>query len=368
MHMRYVALMIGGVLAASGQSVPNAAQTILETNCATCHGTAQMSGLDLRQRESILKGGKRGPAIVPGKPDDSLLYKAVLRQGDLQMPPGKKALAPEEIASLKSWIAAGAPWQNTKVSTESSWWAFKPISKPAPPAVINTSWARDPIDRFILSKLESKNLHPVPAADKRTLIRRAYFDLHGLPPSPEDVDQFVNDPTPDAYEKLIDRLLASPRYGERWGRHWLDVARFGEDNNTSEATNPPYAYAWRYRDWVIEAVNQDMPYDRFVKLQLAADLMPGSSRQDLRALGYLGTALVYHKEPRLSQEVLYTFATDDWDERVDAVSRGAFSTLLSPLARINSVSRFWRASRRSSRDWSSTSVGGGGRGESRVLT
>src|SRR5207249_2597308 len=144
------------------------------------------------------------------------------------------------------------------------------------------------IDSFLLAKLEDKGLNPSPPADVRTLVRRAYVDLLGYKPTYEEVEAYANDASPAAYEKLIDALLASPHYGERWGRHWLDVARFAEDNPTSEATNPPYPFAWRYRDWVIEATNQDVPYDQFVKLQLAADLMPGAKRQDMRALGYLG--------------------------------------------------------------------------------
>ena len=184
---------------------------------------------------------------------------------------------------------------------------------------------RGPLQRSIHScwpRLEQKDLNPSPPADGRTLVRRAYIDLTGLKPSYEEVEAFVADAKPNAYEKLIDTLLESPHYGERWGRHWLDVARFAEDNPTSEATNPPYPYAWRYRDWVIESMNADVPYDRFVKLQLAADLMPGAERADMRALAYLGAAPVYHKDLRLSGEVIGGFLTDDWDERVDAVARG----------------------------------------------
>ena len=148
------------------------------------------------------------------------------------------------------------------------------------------------------------------------------MDLLGYKPTFEEVQAFLNDRSPNAYEKLIDRLLASPQYGERWGRHWMDVARYAEDNPTSEATNPPYPFAWRYRDWIIEALNADMPYDRFIKLQLAADLMPNTTRDDMRALGYVGAAPIYHHDLRLSGDVIGTFLTDDWDERIDAVSRG----------------------------------------------
>ena len=165
-------------------------------------------------------------------------------------------------------------------------------------------------------------MQPSPEADRVTLIERASLDLTGLRPTYEEVQAFVTDKDPAAYEKLIDRLLASSHYGERWGRYWLDVARYAEDNPTSEATNPPYPFAWRYRDWVIDAVNKDVPYNKFVKLQLAADLMPGTPHDDLRALGYLGAAPIYHTDLRLSKDVTETIFTDGWDERVDAVGRG----------------------------------------------
>ena len=156
-------------------------------------------------------------------------------------------------------------------------------------------------------------------------MRRAYVDLVGYKPTYEEVEAFANDTSPEGVGEVDRPLQASPQYGERWGRHWMDVARFGEDNPTSEATNPAYPFAWRYRDWIIEAVNKDVPYDRFVKLQLAADLMPDAPREDLRALGYLGAAPIYHKDQRLSADVIGGFMTDDWDERVDAVSRGVMA-------------------------------------------
>ncbi|MES1258570.1 MAG: DUF1549 and DUF1553 domain-containing protein, partial [Acidobacteriota bacterium] len=225
---------------------------------------------------------------------------------------------------------AGAPAPVAKkgmdIETGRKWWAFQPVNQMPAPKVRNSvfakQWTKEKIDWFILAKLEQNKLKPSPAADRATLMERASLDLTGLRPSYEEVQAFMADKAPDAYEKLVDKLLASPQYGERWGRYWLDVARYGEDNPTSEATNPPYPFAWRYRDWVIGAINKDIPYDRFVKLQMAADQMPGTSRDDLRALGYLGAAPVYHTDLRLSKDVIETLFTDDWDERVDAVGRG----------------------------------------------
>jgi len=260
---------------------------------------------------------------------------------NLQMPPTGK-LPDNVIADFEQWIAAGAfdprtdapapanapaPLKGMSIEDGRKWWAFQPVHETAPPALKDASWPKTKIDSFILAKLEEKGLKPSGAADARTLVQRVYVDLVGYKPTYEEVGAFVNDKSPDAYEKLIDRLMDSPHYGERWGRHWLDVARYAEDNPTSEATNPGYPFAWRYRDWVIEAFNKDVPYDRFVKLQLAADLMPTDltsnvPRDDLRALGYMGTAPIYHKDRRLSQEVVNGFLADDWDERVDAVSRG----------------------------------------------
>ena len=238
--------------------------------------------------------GWRGKVIVPGKPGESRLLKALsYTDPDLQMPPTGK-LPDSVIADFTDWIAAGAPDPRVDAPTASAapaplkgmsiedgrkWWAFQPVHEMPAPAVKNSAWVKNKIDSFVLAKLEEKGLTPSPDADRATLAKRAYIDLVGYRPTYEEVQAFVNDASPDAYEKLIDRLLASPHYGERWGRHWMDVARFGEDNPTSEATNPAYPFAWRYRDWIIEAINKDVPYDRFVKLQLAADLMPDATRR-----------------------------------------------------------------------------------------
>ena len=320
----------------------NKIRPVLTTKCYGCHSSklkAPMGGLALDTKAGLLQGGATGKVIVPGKPADSRLVKALsYTDTNLQMPPTGK-LPDAVIADFEQWIASGAPDPRTdapaaagasspaplkgmSIEDGRKWWAFQPVKELPAPNVKDAAWAKTKIDSFVLAKLEEKGLQPSPQADPATLVRRAYIDLVGYRPTFEEVQAFVNDKSPDAYEKLIDRLLASPHYGERWGRHWMDVARFGEDNPTSEATNPPYPFAWRYRDWIIEAVNKDVPYDRFVTLQLAADKVAGATRSDLRALGYLGAAPLYHKDQRLSAEVIGGFMTDDWDERVDAVSRG----------------------------------------------
>jgi hypothetical protein len=234
------------------------------------------------------------------------------------MPPSGK-LPDHVIANFERWITAGAPdprpdesasttaaapLKGMSVEEGRKWWAFQPVREMPGPEVADSAWPKKKVDYFVLAQLDRKRLKPSSRADARTLVRRAYIDLIGMKPTYEEVESFANDTAPDAYQRLVERLLASPRYGERWGRHWLDVARYAEDNPTSEATNPPYPFAWRYRDWVIEAVNKDVPFDRFVKLQLAADLMPQAEREDIRALGYLGAAPIYHKDQRLSEEVI----------------------------------------------------------------
>ena len=317
---------------------------VLATNCYGCHSSkskSPMGGLVLDTKNGIKKGGNGGPVLVAGNPGSSRLLQALTyNQTELRMPPTGK-LPDDKIAAFEKWIAAGAPdpredtggssaatapKKGMDIETGRKWWAFQPVAPLPHPKIRNAvqakRWAKEKIDWFIYANLEKNKLQPSPEADRVTLIQRAALDLTGLRPSYDEVQAFVADADPNAYSKLIDRLMASPHYGERWGRYWLDVARYGEDNPTSEATNPPYPFAWRYRDWVIEAINKDVPYDKFVKLQLAADLMPGTSREDLRALGYLGAAPIYHTDLRLSKDVTETIFNDAWDERVDAVSRG----------------------------------------------
>jgi hypothetical protein len=313
--------------------------------CLGCHSSklkSPMGGLVLDTRSGLKSGGNGGPVIVAGDPASSRLLKALsYKDTELRMPPTGK-LPDEKIAAFEKWIAAGAPdpredapataaaapvaKRGMDIETGRKWWAFQPVAPQPQPKFKDSAfarrWKRVTIDGFILAKLEQNKLRPSPEVDRTTLIQRASLDLTGLRPSYEEVLEFVADNDPKAYDKLIDRLLASPQYGQRWGRYWLDVARYGEDNPTTEATNPAYPFAWRYRDWVIEAINRDVPYDKFVILQLAADLAPNTPRDDLRALGYLGAAPVYHTDLRLSKDVTETIFTDAWDDRVDAVSRG----------------------------------------------
>jgi len=256
---------------------------ILAKNCAQCHGPAPaMANLDLRSRDAALKGGQHGPAIVPGDAAASRLYQHLTGKAQPQMPMGWR-LTDAEIAVIKAWIDNGAEWDSAaplnaatpasdKTTAEHkftpqqrNYWAFQKVTKPAVPAV----GARNPIDAFVLAKLATQNLKPNPPADKVTLLRRAYLDLTGLPPSPEDTQAFLADNSPAAFEKVVDRLLASPQYGERWGRHWLDLARYADSAGfKADETRPN---VWRYRDYVIQSFNEDKPYDRFVKEQIAGD-------------------------------------------------------------------------------------------------
>lgn len=276
---------------------------IFAENCYTCHSSAgrPRGGLALDTRAGLLKGGSRGPAIVPGKPDISLLMKAVgYKDDDLQMPPAGK-LTNVQIAALAEWIkrgapdprvtaAAAAPKKLVGMSVEAGrkFWSFQPL-KPAAVPQPKSKWGYSSVDRFIAARMEEKGLRPNPPADRRTLIRRAYFDLIGLPPTPQEIDSFVNDKSPNAYEKVVDRLLDSPHYGERWGRHWLDLARYADSHGYEQDYDRPYAY--QYRDFVIKALNSDMPYDRFVRWQLAGDELAPDEPLALMATGFLAAGV-----------------------------------------------------------------------------
>ncbi|RCS54098.1 DUF1549 domain-containing protein [Bremerella cremea] len=294
---------------------------LLANNCYECHGPkTQWAGLRMDAREFAFEGGDSGAAIVPGKSGESLLIERISSDDEFeQMPPESsgKRLSPSEIALLRQWIDAGAVWPKSNLpnlddEARRNHWAFQPIASPPPPTVQDTAWPRNEIDRFILHKLEQAGLAPSPPADRRTLIRRATFDLTGLPPTPAEVDAFVASSDPNAYEQLIDRLLASPAYGEHWARHWLDVARYSDTKGYvygREEKN--FVNSTHYRDWVIEAFNQDMPYDQFVRLQLAADQVAPGDRQAAAAMGFL----------TLGRRFLGV-EPDIIDDRIDVVTRG----------------------------------------------
>ena len=262
---------------------------LLDARCVSCHGAdRQKSGLRLDRREAAMAGGDLGPAIEPGaSADSSLIWKVTGFQGESIMPPTGAPLAPEEVALLRAWIDQGAHWPEAGTNESrrtSDHWSFQPIARPAPPEIDCEDWARNPIDRFVLRRLESEGLEPSPEADRATLIRRLSLDLTGLPPSPEEVDAFFADESPGAYDSLVARLLASPHFGERWGRHWLDLARYADSDGYEKDRPRPEAY--RYRDWVIDAINRDLPYDRFTVEQLAGDLLPGAGPNQLAAAGF----------------------------------------------------------------------------------
>ncbi|MFK7777087.1 MAG: DUF1549 domain-containing protein, partial [Gimesia sp.] len=254
---------------------------LLIKHCYDCHGPdEQESGLRVDTFKDIVMGGKAGTLLVPGKPEQSLLITAVNYQAsDLQMPPDEK-MSKQEIADLTTWVKIGAPYPNADLSLlkaaknkgkidlakEREFWSFQPVKKPSIPDVKNRAWVKNPIDQFVLHKLEQSKMTPAKPADKRTLIRRTTFDVTGLPPTPQEIEDFLNDNSPQAFEKVVDRLLASPHYGEHWGRHWLDIARYADSNGLDE--NVAYGTAWKYRDYVVNAFNKDKPYDLFLKEQL----------------------------------------------------------------------------------------------------
>jgi mono/diheme cytochrome c family protein len=258
---------------------------VLERSCFKCHGEGiQLSSLDLRTRDLALRGGEHGAAVVPGKPEQSRLYRLIAGLDQPQMPPTGR-LADREIEAVRAWIAAGAPYPGgTGQAKDGDWWAFRTVRRPPVPEVDEPAWNRNPVDRFLLAKMRAEGVQPSPRADRRTLIRRATFDLHGLPPTYEEVEAFVNDPAPDAYPRLIDRLLASPRYGERWARHWLDLSRFAESEGFKSDEFRPTA--WRYRDYVIDSFNADKPYDRFIREQIAGDELSPDDPWSLVATGF----------------------------------------------------------------------------------
>ncbi|HUR59695.1 MAG TPA: PSD1 and planctomycete cytochrome C domain-containing protein, partial [Opitutaceae bacterium] len=305
-------------------------EPILRDNCYKCHSHSAdkiKGGLLLDSRSAALTGGDSGAALVPGHPEKSLLIEAIgYVNEDLQMPPKGKKLSVEQIATLTEWIRQGAVWPEDSnaplkarrkggISPEDrQWWAFQPVAKVGPPAT-RDAWPVNDIDRFILARLKAEGLQPAPRAQKQALLRRVYFDVTGLPPTPHDVDAFLADTSPDAYAKVIDRLLASPRYGERWATHWLDLVRYAESDGYRADDYRPNA--WRYRDYVIDAFNSDKPYDRFVQEQLAGDeLWPGDPAAQT-ATGYL-THWIYEWNQRDAVDQRQTILNDITDTTADA--------------------------------------------------
>jgi len=310
---------------------------ILVSHCYSCHSADTKTQGDLRvdDRNGLLLGGNNGPAIVPGDPEHSLLIQRIKGEGrKKQMPREGDLLTDEEIADLSTWIRDGMAWPREHIPSyigrvradyadlKEHHWAWQPLTRPAAPAVTDTNWPLSDLDRFVLAKLEANKLDPVATADRTTLIRRVTYDLTGLPPTPDEVEAFLRDTSPDAWAQVVDRLLASPQYGIRWGRHWLDVARYGE--STGPSRNIPYPYAWRYRDYVIDAVNRDIPYDRFLQEQIAGDLLPTEDPAEkdrlMTATGFLALGV-----KDVNQRFKTRFIMDNVDEQIDAVTRSTLA-------------------------------------------
>jgi cytochrome c553 len=336
-------LWLGGAGSCAGADRPLSAgearffetriRPLLAERCFSCHGPdKQRSDLRLDSAEAVRRGGSSGqPVLVPGQPEKSLLIRAVRHlDGVAKMPP-KEKLKDQQIADLSRWIKMGAPYPGKTSARlmQSKHWAFHPVADPPVPAVKDVGWSSTPLDRFILARLEAIGLKPAPLADRRTLIRRVTFDLTGLPPAPEEVEAFCADTQPDAWERMVDRLLASPAHGERWGRHWLDVARYADSNGLDE--NVAHGNAYLYRDHVVAAFNRDQPYDDFLREQIAGDLLASSDetirRQRLIATGFLSLGPKVLAEPDERKMEL-----DIVDEQIDTVGR-AFLGLTLGCAR-----------------------------------
>jgi len=292
---------------------------LLAEHCGKCHGAAKQWGdLRLDSRAALIKGGENGTVVVPGKPEESRLIEAVRYKGETQMPPDGP-LGAAQVAILEKWVQLGAPWPASAVPADTerqqkhkTHWAFQPVAKVEPPLVAQSDWCSTPVDQFVRQRLDQAGLAPAIIADRRTLIRRVTYDLTGLPPTPEQVETFAADPDPEAYRKLVERLLESPQYGEQWARHWLDVARYSDTKGYIYAREErTRVHAWAYRDWVVGAFNHDLPYDRFLTLQLAADQAAPADPASWAAMGFL----------TLGRRFLGV-THDIIDDRIDVVTRG----------------------------------------------
>jgi mono/diheme cytochrome c family protein len=317
------------VTQAQNEFFENRIRPVLAQNCFACHTNSRMGGLRLDSREGLLKGGKSGPAIASGDPDKSLIVTALRQNTDLKMPKNGH-LTPAQIQDMTVWIKEGAVWPEDPTANhgggftirpaQRKFWSFQPVQKPPTPKTRDAAWPVNDIDRFVLAKLEQSGLKPTVLADRWTLLRRVTYDLTGLPPAYEEVKAFENDRSPKAYEKVVDRLLASPHYGEMWARHWLDLTRYAEDDYRiaqKDMHKERYKFAWTYRDWVIASLNNDMPFDTFVKAQLAADQMDEKVRDKmLPALGLNGLGVwQFNDNPPPIERA------DEWHDKVDATSK-----------------------------------------------
>jgi mono/diheme cytochrome c family protein len=311
---------------------------LFEQHCVACHAaeTKPAGGLRVDDRRGLLTGGASGPAVVPGKPEESLLLKRVAKEAKRRMPAEGEPLTDEQIAKLTQWIADGAVWPtlDVKVVRDSreyeqlrqSHWAWQPLTQPAPPSVRDAAWPRDDVDRFLLARLEAAGLPPVGDAGKETLLRRATYDLTGLAPSLDDLEAFLADESPEAFARVVDRLLESPAFGEQWGRHWLDVARYGE--STGPSRNIPYPHAWRYRDYVIDAVSRDLPFNQFVREQIAGDLLPAASDEERNRL-LIATGFLAIGVKDVNQRFPIRLQMDNVDEQIDVVTRSVLGLTVS---------------------------------------
>jgi cytochrome c553 len=328
---------------------------LLIERCHKCHAAEKTKGgLRLDSAKSFKQGGESGAVVVPGKPDESLLIQAVRHENGLKMPPDGKLNA-AQIADLVTWVKSGAVWANADsvapsetpvpadkdvplqnqieatrarfTSAERNFWAFQPVKDVSPPDVTAVDWIATPIDRFILIQLEANGLHPAAAADKRTLIRRVTFDLTGLPPAPEEIGAFLKDESAEAYEKVVKRLLDSPHYGERWGRHWLDVVRYAD--STANDANAVMRYAWRYRNYVIDAFNRDLPYDQFLIEQLAGDLLPPSDDISTRLRRTIATGFLMVGPKALAETDKEQSRLDIVDDQMDVTGRALLGLTLA---------------------------------------
>ncbi len=321
---------------------------IFVERCLECHDDEKREGgLRLTSRDLLLKGGETGAAVVPGKPDESLLIHAVSYVAELKMPP-KGKLSDAEIEKLTQWVAMGAVFPGSATTSnatephrfevtpdQKNWWAFQPVHNSAPPEVKNVSWAQNEIDRFILAELEARELTPAGPATRRTWIRRATFDLTGLPPMPEEIDAFLADSSPEAYANVVDRLLASPAYGQRWARHWLDVVRYADyhdgDPTVRDAGSEPHQ-AWRYRDWVVSSFNRDLRFDQFITHQIAGDLLPVPEGQEFYADGLIATTFLSNGSWDRGDADKEKMLSDMIDDNIDTIGK-AFMGLTLGCAR-----------------------------------